>query len=614
MKLICTIILLLSTSIGWSQIDSTRLTAAQHLIRNIEEEMEYGSLVSVSIAIVDNYEPLWVGALGYSDLVEGKLADEHSMYRIASISKMFVAIAIMKLEEEGKLSLNDPIKKWVPEVAYENQWEDAHPIRVVHLLEHTTGWDDLHFSEAEFEAPADWTLEQRLAYHPDSRTSRWVPGTRHSYCNSGYTVATMIIEKVSGQDFTTYIADTILEPLGMLNATYDDTGVYQEFGAKLYDNHQNEFGKFSRIHAPSAGGLLVSAKEMSSYLMFLLQNPKMDSLRIINKESLLRMRLAETTAGYRAGLKTGAGLGNYTYRHDGHLIHGHSGGTRGAMSQLYYHPESGRGYFLVVSGEDRYTFQNINRMLTDFLVEGLAARQETVEFNGKMEIKEGFYVRIDPRHEWANFIDNLLNIDRITLTDSSFKKESMLPGKANHYKPITATKFRSQHSPVADLVITEDPIAGTIIYTDSQILKPVSIFRVYSSLGVLGLWIGMMALSGIVWFFTLVIRLFGKKNKALTLLSAPVLVSVCFAICVFMCIVGWNNREWIAFQTPFSVALYVVSLTLLFAAFTSVFVFMRNILTSGKVNLAFAGLMIVLHMIAILYLAHFDTLPLMTWK
>jgi CubicO group peptidase (beta-lactamase class C family) len=82
------------------------------------------------------------------------------------------------LADQGKLSLDDPVHKLAPEVWFENQWGSTDPIRVVHLLEHTTGWDDLHFREYAKQAPDSMSVREGLDYDHHSRTSRWRPGTR----------------------------------------------------------------------------------------------------------------------------------------------------------------------------------------------------------------------------------------------------------------------------------------------------------------------------------------------------------------------------------------------------------------------------------------------------
>jgi hypothetical protein len=87
-------------------------------------------------------------------------------------------LAALKLQEEGKLKLSDTLKQWLPEVAFENPWESTDPVRLVHLMEHTTGFDDCHLREYAFASPIPARLLDGLAYGARSRVCRWRPGTR----------------------------------------------------------------------------------------------------------------------------------------------------------------------------------------------------------------------------------------------------------------------------------------------------------------------------------------------------------------------------------------------------------------------------------------------------
>ena len=131
---------------------------------------------------VDESGPLWVGSLGKANLESAVGADEETMYRIGSTSKMFVALAVLQLVEQGRLSLDDRLADLAPEIEFENRWEDSDPVRLVHLLEHTTGWDDIHLPEYAHNDPTPATLKEGLDFHPHSRESRWVPG---SPCTTG---------------------------------------------------------------------------------------------------------------------------------------------------------------------------------------------------------------------------------------------------------------------------------------------------------------------------------------------------------------------------------------------------------------------------------------------
>jgi CubicO group peptidase (beta-lactamase class C family) len=117
----------------------------------------------VSVAIVHKEGPEWVAT--------NHATNDGTLFRIGSTSKTFVSLSLLKLANEGKLSLLDPVHKIVPEIWFENRWEATDPVRLVDLVEHTTGWDDTHLAEHAKDAKG-MTLRQGLDYYRKSRISR----------------------------------------------------------------------------------------------------------------------------------------------------------------------------------------------------------------------------------------------------------------------------------------------------------------------------------------------------------------------------------------------------------------------------------------------------------
>ena len=180
------------------QDNQASINTIAELTSAIEQVMRETQTPAVGVALINADGTDWVAGLGQADIENDVAADEQTMFRIGSVSKMFVSLAILKLQEQGLVSLKDTVKNIVPEVSFENPYADTSPILVEHLLEHTTGWNDLHIAEFALNAEG-MTLKAGLEYHPNSRVSRWVPGTRMAYCNSGPAVAAYIVEKVTGQ-------------------------------------------------------------------------------------------------------------------------------------------------------------------------------------------------------------------------------------------------------------------------------------------------------------------------------------------------------------------------------------------------------------------------------
>src|SRR5690606_27121855 len=166
-------------------------------------------------------------------------------------------------------SLDDKLRDLAPDIQFENPWEDTHPIRLVHLLEHTTGWDDMSLAEYAYPAPDSMSLKAGLDYRPTSRKSRWVPGTRMAYCNTGPAVAAYIVEKITGKKFEDYVQELVFDPLQMDSSSFYLSKAYEERGATLYVNSKAK--DYWHILTRPAGSVNSSATDMANFLHMLIQ-------------------------------------------------------------------------------------------------------------------------------------------------------------------------------------------------------------------------------------------------------------------------------------------------------------------------------------------------------
>lgn len=240
------------------------------LQQQLEKILKDTHTPGASVAIVRKDGPEWIAGLGVADVASGRANTADTLFRIGSTSKAFSSLSILLLKDQGKLTLQDPVHKLVPEVFFENRWEATDPIRIVNLLEHTTGWDDMHLREYAKQAPDSMRLHDGLDYDHSSRVSRWRPGTRMAYCNSGPPVAAYVVEKLTGQRFEDFVQQNLFLPIGMKTATYFEpaagtaTTLYREDGKTPYP--------YWHILLRPAGSINASAKDMAAYVQFYL-NP-----------------------------------------------------------------------------------------------------------------------------------------------------------------------------------------------------------------------------------------------------------------------------------------------------------------------------------------------------
>uniref|UniRef100_UPI0035AF3374 serine hydrolase domain-containing protein n=1 Tax=Rhizorhabdus sp. TaxID=1968843 RepID=UPI0035AF3374 len=159
------------------------------------------------------------GGLGVQSIDGRKPVDRQTLFRIASMSKAFTALAILKLRDEGRLLLDRPAETYVPELrGWTYPTSDARRLTVRDLLNHSAGFvDDNPWGDRQQSLPeADFTAMLRAGV-PFSR----VPGSAMEYSNFGYATLGRIVSNVSGKRYQDYIGDTLLRPLGMTSTTYD---------------------------------------------------------------------------------------------------------------------------------------------------------------------------------------------------------------------------------------------------------------------------------------------------------------------------------------------------------------------------------------------------------
>jgi len=167
---------------------------------------------SVSLAIVQNGALAYAKAFGYANLAEQRTAGTSTRYAVGSISKQFTVAAILLAQEQGKLSLDDKVGKYLPQLTRANE------ISIRQLLSHTSGYEDF--------APQDYIIpEWAKPTTPEAIMDHWAkipldfdPGTRWQYSNTNYTIAGKILEKATGQDLMAFLQQHILTPLDMKSA------------------------------------------------------------------------------------------------------------------------------------------------------------------------------------------------------------------------------------------------------------------------------------------------------------------------------------------------------------------------------------------------------------
>jgi CubicO group peptidase (beta-lactamase class C family) len=463
-SLTCALILCLLATASIAETKAGDIPVAAHSIEELQQQLEKilkdNHTPGMSVAIVHRDRPEWIAGLGVADVATNRAAVQETLFRIGSTSKAFASLAILKLVNEGRLSLQDPVHKLVPEVWFENRWEATDPVRVVDLLEHTTGWDDIHFREYAKDAPG-MGLREALDYDHHSRVSRWRPGTRMAYCNAGPAVAAYIVEKITAQRFEDYVAQNFFAPIGMNTATYFQppsaqlTGLYHPDGKTPYP--------YWNIAFRPSGAINASALDMAAYVRFYLNRGMVDGRQVIPADSLDRMETPTRTWAAQQGLKAGYGLSNYWSIKEGFVYHGHDGGVEGGITEMAYMPDAGVGYFFSINAGNGKAFVAIGKSIRAYITRDLQRppAPPPAALPSNAGSYAGWYEPDSPRVELTHFLDRIVGIERVRMDGGKLSLDSL--GEKNRvFLPVTGAQLcRAPKKGPADPIATLELLAPT---------------------------------------------------------------------------------------------------------------------------------------------------------
>jgi CubicO group peptidase (beta-lactamase class C family) len=422
------IIFLSYSTLSFSQ-SKTELTL-ETLTDSIKTIIEQQHIAGLMLGLTTRDSVLFSGGFGYADLMAKRKADEHTLFRMGSITKMFVSLGVMKLVEEGKLHLDDNLSAIAPDVPFTNPWEDTDPVKVVHLLEHTTGFDDVKLNHM-------YSLDQHenkgtdmMLIHASSMVCRWKPGERTSYSNPNYAVLGYIIEKLTGKPYDQYLKEIILDPLDMRSSNFNVNSKLSETDTKEYtfrDGQLVEVPSVTLLSGPQ-GALWSNADDMTKFLQLFLRNGD----PLFSNHIIQEIETPHSSLAAKAGLKSGYALGNRIgFVYNKYPFRGHDGITGTCYSSCFYNRELNIG-FVISSNSDRNHYA-IEQLVMSFIEQNLPEhklepqpleQKATQPFMGAYEFES-------PRNEIAAFSEKLQNLQRVYIENDEL-----------YIKPLTGDAAR----------------------------------------------------------------------------------------------------------------------------------------------------------------------------
>jgi CubicO group peptidase (beta-lactamase class C family) len=268
-------------------------------------------VIAGSVTLVAQHgKTVHLAAVGGADIAARRAMKTDDLFWIASMTKPMTAACVMMLAEQGRLSVDDPVERFIPEFAALRLGgaRPPRPVTIRHLLTHTGGLGDANIAPKA-------SLAQRVAAYANA-PMRFAPGTRWDYSNAGFNTLGRVIEVVSGKSYESFLRQRLLSPLGMRDTTFwpsprrvaksyrpgggglDETSVYARPG---------DISDHSRP-ALAAGGLFSTASDVARFYQMILNGGSLGSRKFLSGRSVALMTALQT-GGMKTGFVDGMGWG-----------------------------------------------------------------------------------------------------------------------------------------------------------------------------------------------------------------------------------------------------------------------------------------------------------------
>jgi len=322
---------------------------AQHLDSFIPKRMQELHVPGAGLALIDHGEVIWTKGYGVADKTTGTPVTPETVFQAASISKSVTAWGVMRLVQEGKLSLDAPVERYLTRWHLPPSSFDKSRVTIRRLLSHTAGLSVPGYLGIAPGNPLP-TLEQSLSGEAGAAGNVRVeipPGTKFSYSGGGYTLLQLVIEEVAHDTFASYMRREVLQPLGMGRSSFEWTPEIQASTATAYDQFGNRLPNFL-FTEQAAAGLYTTAADLAKFVCAGMPGPKgeMAGRGVLTQETFLQMvSPAPATKGQY-------GLGFDIQKLPGTLrMVYHPGSNRGWAGMIAELPERRRGMVLLMNGD-----------------------------------------------------------------------------------------------------------------------------------------------------------------------------------------------------------------------------------------------------------------------
>lgn len=320
-----------------------------------------------AVGIIKKGEIIYANGLGMQALDTGDPLTTKSLFHMASVSKPFVATAIIQLVEQNKIELDKKLIDYIPYFKMKDQRYKEITIRQV--LNHSSGIPDVE--DYEWDNPQyDDGAAERYAKSFGEEELDFAPGEKYKYSNAAFDILATVIAKVSGITFEAYMKKNIFEPVGMTNTTFYKPDVPEELATKPHilgkqlEITTGDFYPYNRIHAPSST-LHSNVDDMLLWAKVNLNKGTINGKKIYNKDSYQLL----TSGQIKVGKKDSICLSWFTGHVGAFKMLRHSGGDEGYRTFFGFIPEKNSAIVLMANNDFLWSGNAANHLLSSVLLE-----------------------------------------------------------------------------------------------------------------------------------------------------------------------------------------------------------------------------------------------------
>ncbi len=317
----------------------------------------------IAVMIAKRGEPVWQGAYGLADMRTRVPITTRTAFNLGSLSKTFVANAILILAQRGRVSLDDPMLKYFPDFAHPDV---VGGIRLRHLLTHTSGLPDRRGEVASWESYMEARDVESWAPEKGATELAFPPGTDFQYSNPAYNGLALVIEQVAGQRWQAFVADEIFRPAGMANSTITDgpepsRGVAHAYVHEDGQWSEYDYGEYPTFAAAGNGGVWSSVEDLVRY------ERALEAGTFLPPAVVADSRTIKSFDGWIGKAPPMIGWSWFIKDVDGHREIGHTGSQGGFLTNYFVAPEKGLQVVYLMNGGDDDGWTAVNAELHRWL-------------------------------------------------------------------------------------------------------------------------------------------------------------------------------------------------------------------------------------------------------